>query len=280
MPRAMWSGSISFGLISLPVKAYSATRRERIDFDLLHDEDGGKIEYKRVCAKDHEEVPWEDIIRGYEIEPGRYVTFTKDELEALQPDKTRTIDIEDFVKLDEIDPMLYDSPYYLLPEPGAMRAYELLHQSMDEMGVVAVARVVMRTRQRLVAIRPLEDGMLSMETLHFAAEVREAPEMPERPEQSSPSKREVTMARSLIKELTVPFDAGRYPDTYRTQVLELIERKSEGEVIESPVSGEQPSTAANDIMAALEASLAAAKKPTRKRPQSARRPSKRPATKR
>ena len=160
MPRAIWSGSITFGLISLPVKAYSATSKQRIDFDLLHDEDGGKIEYRRVCAVHDEVVDWEHIVKGYEIEPGRYVTFTKEELAALQPESTHTIDIEDFVKLEDIDPMYFDTPYFLVPDTGAKRAYGLLHAVMSDAGVVAIARVVLRTRERLVAIRPMANGSL------------------------------------------------------------------------------------------------------------------------
>lgn len=271
MPRAIWSGSITFGLISLPVKAYSATSRQRIDFDLLHDEDGGKIEYRRVCAVHDEVVDWEHIVKGYEIEPGRYVTFTKEELAELQADATHTIDIEDFVKLDQIDPMYFDTPYFLVPKAGAKRAYGLLHTVMGEAEVVAIARVVLRTRERLVAIRPMSNGTLSMEALHYASEVRDVPDddknaLPTK----GPTKREVEMARSLVDELTIDFNPGRYHDTWHEQVLERIEQKAAGETIEQPDEPAPDSTPAGDIMAALEASLAAAreqrstKKPSKK----------------
>ena len=260
MPRAIWSGSITFGLISLPVKAYTAARRENIDFDLLHDEDGAHLEYKRICPVHHAEVPWEHVIKGYEIEPGKYVTFTKEELEALQPEATHTIDIEDFVPLDDIDPMYFDTPYHLAPQPGAARAYELLNRVMVEAQVVAIARVVMRTRERLVAIRPLPGGTMSMETLHYADELRELPEVKDGGrKQSPPTDREVEMARALVDELTVGFTPEKYVDTWRDKVLERIEQKAAGETIERPDVEEPAATPTGDIMKALEASLAAAR---------------------
>ncbi|MCZ4497192.1 MAG: Ku protein [Thermoleophilia bacterium] len=261
MARAIWSGSITFGLISLPVKAYTATSRQRIDFDLLHDEDGGKIEYRRVCAVHDEVVSWDHIIKGYEIEPGKYVTFTKEELAALQPEATHTIDIEDFVKLEQIDPMYFDTPYFLVPNAGAKRAYGLLHAVMTEAEVVAIARVVLRTRERLVAIRPMANGSLSMEALHYADEVRDVPDsdkdsLPAK----GPSKREVEMARTLVDELTIEFEPERYHDTWHDQVMERIDKKAAGTTVKAPTEKESPTTPANDIMAALEASLEAARK--------------------
>lgn len=262
MARAIWSGSITFGLISLPVKAYSAAMRQRIDFDMLHAEDGGKIEYHRVCAADGKEVEWKDIVKGYEISPGKYVTFTKEELAALQPESTHTIDIEDFVKVEEIDPMYFDAPYHLLPDTGARRAYELLHSVMVDAGVVAVARMVMRTRERLVCIRPLEGGTLAMETMHFAGEVRPVPEQKlDGRARSAPTKREIEMARSLVDELTSTFDPEKYPDTWHDEIVARIEAKAEGEVIEQPEDEQDiAATPKDDIMSALEASLEAARK--------------------
>jgi DNA end-binding protein Ku len=260
VPRAIWSGSITFGLISLPVKAFTAARRENINFDLLHDEDGAHLEYKRICPVHNAEVPWEHVIKGYEIEPGKYVTFTKEELEELQPEATHTIDIEDFVPLEDIDPMYFDTPYHLAPQPGAARAYELLNQVMIDAQVVAIARVVMRTRERLVAIRPLPGGTMSMETLHYADELRELPEVKETGRrQSAPTAREVEMARALVDELTVAFEPEKYEDTWRDKVLERIEQKAAGETIERPDVEEPAATPTGDIMKALEASLAAAR---------------------
>ncbi|MCW2971793.1 MAG: end-binding protein Ku [Thermoleophilia bacterium] len=260
MPRAIWSGSITFGLISLPVKAYTAARRENISFDLLHDEDHAHIEYKRICPVHHEEVPWEHIIKGYEIEPGKYVTFTKQELEELQPEATHSIDIEDFVPLEEIDPMYFDTPYHLAAAPGAKRAYDLLRAVMVDAQVVAIARVVIRTRERLVAIRPLPGGTLSMETLHYADELRELPEDAGDARKSTPpSEREVEMARALVDELTVEFDPTKYKDTWRDDVLARIEEKAAGKTISAPDTPQPEATPTSDIMKALEASLAAAR---------------------
>jgi DNA end-binding protein Ku len=262
MARAIWSGSITFGLISLPVKAYSAAVRQRVDFDMLHKDDGGKIEYKRVCAVDGKEVPWDDIVKGYEIEPGKYVTFTKEELAAIQPESTHTIDIEDFVKVEEIDPMYFDAPYHLLPDTGARRAYELLHAVMVDAGVVAVARIVMRTRERLVCIRPLAEGTLAMETMHFADEVRPVPEQKlDGRKRSAPTDREIEMARTLVDELTIAFDPEKYPDTWHDEIVARIEAKAEGQVVEQPADSEDlTATPKDDIMSALEASLEAARK--------------------
>jgi len=261
-PRAIWSGSITFGLISLPVKAYSATSRQRVDFDLLHDEDGAKLEYRRVCPVHDEVVSWDHVIKGYEIEPGKYVTFTKEELASLQPEATHTIDIEDFVQLDQIDPMYFDTPYFLAPAAGAKRAYGLLHAVMKDAGVVAIARVVLRTRERLVAIRPMEGGTLAMEALHYAAELRTPPggdtDDAKKPAKDV-TKRELEMARSLVDELTIDFDPDRYHDRWHEEVMERIEQKAEGKTIEAPTAEEPKTTPANDIMAALEASLEAAR---------------------
>jgi len=260
VPRAIWSGSITFGLISLPVKAYTAARRENISFDLLHDEDNAHIEYKRICPVHHEEVPWEHIIKGYEIGPGKYVTFTKEELAELQPEATHSLDIEDFVPLEEIDPMFFDTPYHLAAAPGAKRAYDLLRQVMVDAQVVAIARVVIRTRERLVAIRPLPGGTLSMETLHYADELRELPEEPtESRKQTKPNEREVEMARALVDELTVEFDPTKYKDTWREDVIARIEEKAAGKTITAPDISEPAATPTSDIMKALEASLAAAR---------------------
>ncbi|MBC7460622.1 MAG: Ku protein, partial [Thermoleophilia bacterium] len=260
MPRAIWSGSITFGLVSLPVKAYTAARRESISFDLLHDEDHARVEYKRICPVHHEEVPWEHIIKGYEIEPDKYVTFTKEELAELQPEATHSLDIEDFVPLDEIDPMFFDTPYHLTAAPGATRAYDLLRKVMVDAQVVAIARVVMRTRERLVAIRPLPGGTLALETLHYADELRELPDEPsDTRAQTQPSGREVEMARALVDELTVEFDPWKYKDTWRDDVIARIEEKAAGRTITAPDISEPDATPTSDIMKALEASLAAAR---------------------
>src|SRR3954469_3601201 len=173
MPRAIWSGAISFGLVNVPVKLFAAVSPKDIHFHQLHDADGVRIQQKRVCPADGQEVPYENIVKGYEIAPDKYVVITPDELEALDPKKTRSIDIEDFVDLDEIDPLYYEHPYYLVPDTGASKAYKLLLQALGDSGKVAIARVVIRQKEYLTAIRPGgEHGdVLTMETMLFADEL-------------------------------------------------------------------------------------------------------------
>src|ERR671926_364734 len=170
MPRAIWSGAISFGLVNVPVKLYSAVSPKTVRFHQLHAADGVRIQQKRVCPADGEEVPWDEIVKGYEIAPDRYVVIEPEELEALNPKKTRTIDIEDFVDLADIDPIFYDHPYYLAPGPGGAKPYRLLLDAMRETGKVGIATVVIRSKQHLVALRPMGD-VLGMATMLFADEI-------------------------------------------------------------------------------------------------------------
>ena len=259
MPRSIWTGAISFGLVNVPVKLYSAVSKKTVRFHQLHAADGVRIQQKRMCPADGEEVPWDDIVKGYEISPDRYVVVTSEELEALDPKKTRTIDIEEFVDLSDIDPLYYDHPYYLLPGQGAAKPYKLLVDAMADAGKVAIARVVIRTKEQLVAIRPLE-GVLAMATMNFADEVVNPDSFDETPgDDVDTTKRELDMARQLIESLTAEFDPEKFHDEYREAVLDLIERKAEGEeVVLQPVA-EEPEKVP-DLMAALEASLDAAKK--------------------
>jgi DNA end-binding protein Ku len=258
MPRAIWTGAISFGLVNVPVKLYSAVSKKTVRFHQLHEADGVRIQQKRFCPKEDKEVPYEEIVKGYEISPDRYVIITPDELDAIEPRKTKSIDIEDFVDLDEIDPLYYDHPYYLLPGQGAQKPYKLLVEAMKNANKVAVARVVIRTKEQLVAIRPVED-ILAMASMNFADEVIDPDSFDEAPgDDVDASKREIEMAEQLIASLTSEFDPSKYQDTYRERVLEMIERKADGEEITvQPV--EEPEEVP-DLMAALEASLAAAKK--------------------
>ncbi len=199
MARAIWSGSISFGLLNVPVKLYSAVARKNVSFRELRATDGSRVRHKRVAEADGEEVAYEDMVKGYEISPEQYVVITRDELEALDPKKTRAIEIEDFVDLDEIDPIYFDHPYYLGPDKGAERAYALLVKAMEEERKVAVARFVMRNRESLAALRPM-DGVLTLTTMRFADEVVSPDELGEViPEDvETPKKREVDMAKQLV----------------------------------------------------------------------------------
>lgn len=261
MPRAIWSGAISFGLVNIPVKLYSAVSRKTVRFHQLDGKDGVRIQQKRVNPKTSDEVPYERLVKGYEIAPDRYVVVKPEELEAIEPRKTRMIEIEDFVELAEIDPIFYDHPYYLVPGKGAAKAYALLLQAMEDSGRVGIARVVIRSKEQLVALRA-KDGVLHMETMLFGDEVIPPESLEELPEEveSKASKREVEMAAELIDSLASSFDPGKYHDEYRERVLELIERKAEGEEIAVQPEEEAPAEEVPDLMAALEASIAEAKR--------------------
>jgi DNA end-binding protein Ku len=259
MARSIWSGAISFGLVNVPVKLFSAVSRKTVRFHQLNGDTGNRIQQKRVDPETGEEVSYEQIVKGYELGRDRYVVINPDELDALDPEKTRTIDIEDFVDLDEIDPVYYDHPYYLVPDTGASKAYGLLMNAMKESGKVAIARVVIRSKEQLVAIRPAGD-VLMMETMIFADEVVPPDELDGLPEakELKASERELKMAQQLIDSLSSDFDPSRYRDEYREKVLELIERKAQGEEIAVQPEAPQPAKVP-DLMAALEASLAAVK---------------------
>jgi DNA end-binding protein Ku len=260
MPRSMWSGAISFGLVNVPVKLYSAVNRKTVRFNQLNAKTGHRVAQKRVDSVTNEEVPFEDIVKGYELTKERYVVITPEELEGLDPEKTRTIDIEDFVDLEDIDPIYYDHPYYLVPDKGAAKAYGLLLQAMEESEKVAIARVVIRSKEQLVAIRPAPGGVLTMETMLFADEVVPTEDIDDLPEakELKVSDREVKMAQQLIDSLSSDFEPGKYRDEYREKVLELIERKASGEEIAVQPEAPEPKKVP-DLMAALEASLAAVK---------------------
>ena len=257
MARSIWRGAISFGLVNVPVKLYSAVSKKTVRFNQLHDADHARIQQKRVCGKDGEEVPYENIVKGYEIAPDKYVVITPEELEALDPKKTRTIDIEDFVDLDEIDPLYYEHPYYLVPDTGAAKAYRLLLDALRDTNKVAIARVVLRSKEYLTAIRPAGE-VLTMETMLFADELVPTDRLDELPDDDTrATDRELAMARQLIESQATEFDPTRYRDEYRERVLDLIERKAQGQEISvQPDIDEAPEVP--DLMAALEASLAAA----------------------
>jgi DNA end-binding protein Ku len=261
MPRSIWRGAISFGLVNVPVKLYSAVSKKTVRFNQLHATDHARINMKRVCSVEGDEVPYDQIVKGYEISPDHYVVIEPAELEALDPKKTRTIDIEDFVDIEQIDPLYYEHPYYLMPDTGAAKAYKLLLQALRESGKVAIARVVIRQKEYLTAIRPAGDGrdILTMETMLFADELIDPEQIDDFPDPDvQATEREVQMAQQLVESLSTEFEPSKYRDTYREQVLELIERKASGEEIAVQAMPEEPK-AVPDLMAALEASLAAAR---------------------
>src|SRR5438270_2053774 len=264
MARAIWSGTISFGLVNVPVKLYSAVHSKDLQFHQF-DPKGNRIQYKRVSEKTGKEVDYQDIVKGYEVKKGQYVMVDPDELASYRPESTKTIEISDFVSLDEIDPIYYDTTYYLAPDgKAAAKAYNLLLESMEKQGKVAIGKLVLRTKQYLAAIRPL-NGVLALSTMLFADEVVPTSEVDgAKSKDASVSKREVDMAAQIIDSLTAEWDPSRYRDTYREQVLELLKKKAKGEEIvvdeEAPEEGQ-----VLDLMAALEASLAEAKKGGSKR---------------
>ena len=258
MARAIWSGSISFGLLNVPVKLYSAVSRKSVSFRELRQSDSSRVRHKRVAEADGDEVPYEEIVKGYEIAPEQYVVLTRDELEELDPKKTRAIEIQDFVDLDEIDPIYFDHPYYLGPDKGAEKAYALLVKAMADAKKVAVARFVLRNREHLAAIRPM-GKVLTMATMRFADEVVTPEELGDViPEDGRKlAKRELEMARQLIESLTSDFSPNQYRDEYREELLDLLESKAAGKDVVSAPSEEPKPTKAPDLMAALEESLAA-----------------------
>jgi DNA end-binding protein Ku len=258
MARAIWSGAISFGLVNVPVKLFSATSPKTVRFHQLSSKTGVRIRQKRVDPSTDEEVPYEDIVKGYEVTPDHYVTIEPDELDALDPKATKTIDIEEFVDLAEIDPIYYDHSYYLAPSAGGAKAYRLLLDSMRESGKVGIGRVVLRSKQQLCALRPTGD-VLTLTTMLWGDEVLSPDRVDELEsvDEAPANERELKMAEQLIESLSAAWDPNAFHDEYREQVLNLIERKAAGEKIAVQPQAEEPA-AAPDLMAALEASLAAA----------------------
>jgi len=270
MARAIWSGAISFGLVNVPVKLYSATSPKTVRFHQLSSKTGARIRQKRVDPSTDEEVPYEEIVKGYEITPDRYVTIDPEELDALDPKATKTVDIVEFVDISEIDPIYYDHSYYLAPAAGGAKPYRLLLEAMKESGKVGIGRVVLRSKQQLCALRPTDD-VLTLTTMLWGDEVLPPDRLDELEsvDEAEASDRELKMAEQLIESLSADWDPLEFHDEYRQQVLDLIERKAAGEEIAVQPQAEEPE-AAPDLMAALEASLAEVgkddKKPAAKKP--------------
>jgi DNA end-binding protein Ku len=263
MPRSIWTGAISFGLVTVPVKLYSAVNRKTVRFHQLSGKTGVRIAQKRVDPQSGAEVPYEDIVKGFELAPDRYVVVEPSELDTLQPKKTKTIEIEDFVELTQIDPIYYDHPYYLVPGAGGAKPYRLLLDSMAETEKVAIARVVIRSKEQLVALRAMGD-VLEMATMLFADEILPPDRLEELPDpkEVKTTKREVEIAKQLIGSLAGDFEPEKYRDTYRDDVLALIERKAEGKEIAVQPEAEEVPGPAPDLMSALKASLEAVRERT------------------
>jgi DNA end-binding protein Ku len=256
MPRAIWSGSVSFGLVNVPVKLTTAQSPKDVRFNQLHDEDGGRINQKRVCSIDGEEVEYSHIVKGYDLGGGRYVLVEPEELASIDVEMTRNIDIEEFVDLAEIDPLYFEKSYYLVPDGRAEKPYSLLVETMERCGKVALGRFVLRTKQYLVVLRARQ-GVMVLSTMLYADEVvrpsdLQVPSLAD----TAPTERELQMAAQLVESLSAPFDPEKYHDDYREKVLALIEAKADGEIIQPTELAATDTAPVVDLMAALEASLA------------------------
>lgn len=256
MPRSLWSGSLSFGLVNVPVKVVTAVRQKELRFHQVHEADGGRIRYKRVCEVDGEEVPYEDIAKMSD-EGGAPVLLTDEDLEAVKAERSDLIEIADFVKLDQVDPLYFDKPYYLIPDKGGEKAYRLMVEAMQDKGQIAIAKMVFRDRERLVAVRPLGRA-LTMSMMNYGDEVLLPEDVDGVPEGGKTPKKEIDMAKRLIEELASDFEATKYKDEHRERLLDLISTKREGGILMPVPKGKHEAT--TDLTAALEASLAAIRK--------------------
>jgi DNA end-binding protein Ku len=275
MPRAMWKGAISFGLVTIPVSVYPATEEKTLRFNQLHDEDGGRIRMKRVCSIEGEEVGYEHIVKGYEYEKDRYVILTDEDFEAIPVESSRAIDIQQFVELEEIDPMQYKKSYYLVPEETGAKAYALLREALNRSGKVGIAKVSFRDKEHLAALR-FRDEAFVLETMYWPDEIREA-DFGGIDVSAKVRPNELEMAQTLIDNLTADWDPAEFKDDYREAMLRIVEAKINGEEIE--VVEPEPTAKVVDLMDALKASVAAAKKGTKAEPESKKKAAKKTAAK-
>jgi DNA end-binding protein Ku len=255
MARAIWKGSISFGLVNIPIALYPATRREELKFRLLRKSDLSPVNYKRVAEKDGTEVSWDQIVKGYEYEKGKYVVLKEEDFQRVDLEATQTVDIKDFVDEEEIDPMFFYKPYYLEPQKGGDKAYALLRDSLKDTNKVGVAKVVIKTRQYLAGVKP-EDRVLVLELMHFADELADAEKL-HLPKKMEVGKREMNMAKSLIDSMTSKWEPEKYKDDYREALMEVIEEKVEAggkEIEEKPRKAPKP-TKVIDLVSVLQKSL-------------------------
>ncbi|HYI45652.1 MAG TPA: Ku protein [Actinomycetota bacterium] len=260
--RALWKGAITFGLISIPVRLYSAVSEKGLKFHLLHEEDGGRIKYQRTCSKCGKEVTWDDIVKGYEYSKDHYVQFTDEELDAVDLDTVRAIDVVSFVPLESIDPIYFNKTYYVAPEPSGIKAYKLLQEALEAEKQVGIAKVALRDKEHLATVRIMEhEGkpVFVLETMHWPDEIRE-PEFEELDKNVTVRDAEVKMARQLVQQLADDFKPGEFRDEYREALEELVNKKVEGEEITVAATPEEEPTKVVDLMEALKASVEEAKK--------------------
>lgn len=257
--RAVWKGSVSFGLVNIPVALYPATRQETVRFRQLRKSDLSPIKYKRVAETDEKEVPWEEIVKGYEYAKDQFVVLTEEDFESVDVEATQTVNILDFVELDKVDPIFFQKPYYLEPQRGGEKAYVLLRDTLNETGKTGIAKVVIKTREYLAAVKP-KDNLLVLELLHFADEIASADDL-KIPSEAKVSRKELETAKSLVESLTVDWDPERYEDDYRVALMELIEKKiAGGEPVTVPTRKRAPTTEVVDLVKVLQESLSQAKK--------------------
>jgi DNA end-binding protein Ku len=255
MAHAIWKGSISFGLVNIPIALYPATRREEFKFRLLRKSDLSPVSYKRVAEKDGKEVPWDQIVKGYEYEKGKYVVLKDEDFERVDLEATQTVDIQDFVDQEEIDPIFFYKPYYLEPQKGGDKAYALLRDALKDSNKVGIAKVVIKTRQYLAGVKP-EDGVLVLELMHFADELADPGKL-HVPKKTEVGKREMNMAKSLIDSMSSKWNPEKYRDDYREALMEVIEEKVEAggkEIEEKPKKARKP-TKVIDLVSVLQKSL-------------------------
>ena len=266
MPRSIWNGTIAFGLIAVPIKVHSATQDTGIHFHQVHAKDGAQIKQKRICSKESKEVPYKEVAKGYEVRDGEYVLLSKDEVAAAAGERSRLIELEQFVCAGEIDLVFYDRTYYLGAGAKGQSSYRLLHDALVKSRRAGIGRWVFHNREYLVAVRPL-DGVLALHTMRFADELVDADEFDVPTPSRAPASREIDMAGQLVESLHASFEPHDFEDAYRARVLDLIERKARGEALTAPEV--QPAAEQPDLMAALEASLQSSggtRRSTRSRP--------------
>jgi DNA end-binding protein Ku len=256
--KALWKGSVTFGLVNIPVRLYSAVQEKGLKFHMLHAEDGGRIKYQRVCAICGKEVSWNDIVKGYEYSKDHYVHFTDEELQGIDLDSIKAIDVVNFVPLEDIDPVYFNKTYYIVPEPSGLKAYRLLQQALDAEEQVGIAKIALRDKEHLATVR-LKDDLFVLETMHWPDEIRQ-PEFEELDKKVTVRDPEVKMARQLIQQLSADFNPEEFTDEYRTRLEQLVEQKVEGQEITVAAEQEEEPTKVVDLMEALKASVEEAKK--------------------
>jgi DNA end-binding protein Ku len=259
MPRAIWTGAVSFGLVNVPVRMYSAIDTTDLEFDLIHEEDGGRIGYRKVCKLEDEPVPDEEIVKGYEVAEGEYVYVSDEDFAAAEAESYRTITIEDFVPYEDIDPIYFERTYYLGPQDGSERVYALLRRAMEDSGLAGIARYVMRNREHLGCLR-IREGVITLEKMYFADEIRPIDEI--EPGNVRVGAKELEMAADLIASFAGKWKPDRYRDTYRDRLLDVIKKKRKGKDVHAEAVRERE--APTDLVEALQASVEAAKKRQRK----------------